>query len=132
MKGRRGILVFGALFFAGYIVFCLWSKGLCPEAFLPLPFPALCLLSPALSGDTEPALEGSFLRSRSAGRKTAEFSFFNIAAVQIRNVSTGFGPVSLPRLLDRDGNVLAAPDPGLENIPTLLADLLDRGIPFTY
>lgn len=132
MKGPQGIFVFGALFFAGCIAFCFWSEGLCPELFLLLPFLAFCLPPLVLSRGMELEVEGSFLRSRGARGKTAEFSFSDIAMVQIRNVATGFGPVSLLRLLDRDGNILAAPDPSLRNIQTLLADLIDRGIPFTY
>ena len=85
-----------------------------------------------LSRGMELEVEGSVLRSRGARGKTAEFSFSDIAMVQIRNVATGFGPVSLLRLLDRDGNILAAPDPSLRNIQTLLADLIDRGSPCTY
>lgn len=101
---------------------------------------ALCFLPFALGGLWALALVrreriqglGDRLRCRPLRGPEREIRFEEAAAVRLSTAFTGIGPVSGLRLLDREGKVLLAPSPGMEGTDLLLADLIDRGIPFTY
>ena len=75
---------------------------------------------------------GDRLRCRPLRGPEREIRFEQVAAVRLSTAFTGIGPVSGLRLLDRKGEVLLAPSAGMEGTDLLLADLIDRGIPFTY
>ena len=75
---------------------------------------------------------GDRIRRRDGRGRVTDCSFDDVAAVRIRTTVTGIGPISGCRLLDRKGETLLAPGAGMTGTGQLLADLIRRGVPFTY
>ena len=72
------------------------------------------------------------VRYRSVRFQTSEFSLDDVASVRQRITFAMFFPLSAAELLDKEGRVLACSSGTCANNGLLLADLTDRGIPFTY
>ena len=72
------------------------------------------------------------VRCRSVRFQTSEFSLDDVASVRQRITFAMFFPLSAAELLDQEGRVLACSSGTCANNGLLLADLTDRGIPFTY
>ena len=72
------------------------------------------------------------VRYRSVRFQTSEFSLDDVASVRQRITFAMFFPLSAAELLDQEGRVLACSSGTCANNGLLLADLTDRGIPFTY
>lgn len=75
---------------------------------------------------------GDRLLCRPLWGKAYEVRFKQVAAARFKTVPTGIGPISSVRLLDWEGKVLASPSAGIQGTDVLLADLVRRGVPFTY
>ncbi|MCI9121050.1 MAG: hypothetical protein HFG00_05930 [Oscillibacter sp.] len=122
--------VCGALF----LVLMVWmfQDG---ERILPLcvlPFFLMTLLAVILARREYLEVSGDQFHFRPAWGKRQSGSFSGVAAARIRTSATGLGAVSTLHLLDSAGEIAAAPGAALQGLPLLLADLAERGIPFTY
>lgn len=122
----RGIFWLGGAFFAGGLALSAAARQFAASfgflIFLAGDFAALGFLR----------RQGVEVRGDDLLCRGRVFFFSDVKAARVRTYSTGVGPISTVQLLDREGNVLLAPDPMLAGAEFLLADLTRRGIPFTY
>ena len=104
-----------------------WPVSLCFLVFALGPLAALVLVR----RERIECLGDRFL-CRPLRGKAYEVRFEQVAAARLRTVATGIGPISGVRLLDGEGKTLIAPSAGMRGTDFLLADLIRRGVPFTY
>ena len=127
-----------AVIFAALLVFVLavavlaFSDGARLEALCLAPFALLAVLGMVWVRREQVEIAGDRIRRRDGRGRVTDCSFDDVAAVRIRTTVTGIGPISGCRLLDRKGETLLAPGAGMTGTGQLLADLIRRGVPFTY
>lgn len=125
------ILALSGLLLAALDLACLLD-GAWPEALCFLPFPLGTLAALVLVRRERIEFLGSRFLWRPLWGPVREIPLSHVAAARLRTHSTGIGPISTVQLLDREGEVLLRPGAGMVGTRLLLADLIDRGIPFTY
>lgn len=129
-------------FFAGIFIVqlvftlaCMLFFGLVqgdPGVLVMLPFTLLAVVGLVWVKMERTEILGDRVRQRNALGGITEFSFDEITAVQVSSTPTGIGVLSSALLLGKDGESLLNPGLWTPNAHLLLADLIDRGIPFTY
>lgn len=104
-----------------------WPVGLC---FLLVPLGVFGAL--VLTRREKIESLGDRLLWRPAWGAPREISLSDVAAVRIQTNFAGLGTFQTVRLLNWAGEVCLSPGPGMTGTGLLMADLIDRGIPFTY
>ena len=129
-------------FFAGIFIVqlvftlaCMLFFGLVqgdPGVLAMLPFTLLAVVGLVWVKMERTEILGDRVRRRNALGRITEFSFDDVAAVRAGTVPTGIGSLSSIELLSADGAPLLNPGMWMPGSDLLLADLIDRGILFTY
>lgn len=109
-----------------------FADGARAEALCLTPFVLPAVLGMAWTRMERIEVIGDCIRRRDGLGRVKDFAFADVAAVRIRTSVTGIGPISSFRLLDRTEAILLAPGVGMTGTGLLLADLIRRGVPFTY
>lgn len=128
----KGLLVLAAVCFAALLIYSVLLDT-------PLFMAAIAVIGVVLSlvyavrfqAERLEVADGR-VRYRSVRFQTSEFSLDDVASVRQRITFAMFFPLSAAELLDKEGRVLACSSGTCANNGLLLADLTDRGIPFTY
>lgn len=103
-----------------------------PGVLVMLPFALLAVVGLVWVKMERTEILGDRVRRRNALGRITEFYFDDVAAVQVSSTPTRIGVLSSALLLGKDGESLLNPGLWTPNAHLLLADLIDRGIPFTY
>lgn len=125
MFAGAGVIILG-------ITALAFADGARAEALCLTPFALLAVLGMAWTRMERIEVTGDRIHRRDGLGRVKDFSFMDVAAARIRTTVTGIGPISSFRLLDRTGNPLPSPGVGMTGTGLLLADLIRRGVPFTY
>lgn len=102
------------------------------EALCLTPFALLAVLGLIWTRMERIEVMGDRIRRRTGLGRVKDVAFTDVAAARVRTAVTGIGPISSLFLLDRAGKTLLAPGAGMRGTELLLADLIRRGVPFTY
>lgn len=104
-----------------------WLVSLCFLVFVLGPFGAM-----VLARREKIECRGDRFFCQPLWGKAYEVRFEQVAAARFKTVSTGIGPISGVWLLDREGRALVSPSAWMRGTEILLADMVRRGVPFTY
>lgn len=128
----KGLLVLAAVCFAALLIYSvLLDTPLLMAAIAVVGMVLTLVYAVRFQAERLEVADGR-VRCRNARFQTSEFSLDDVAAVRQRITFAMFFPLSAAELLDQEGRVLARSSGTCTDSGLLLADLTDRGIPFTY